>query len=294
MSKFKLSALLSFSKQTTDDKEKGDKCASSVSHVSKRAPWSQEMRNPFKKFADRLIAEAKAEGRASSAENYATAVTSFLKFLDEPDIPVAKIGKSLLKSYEQWLWGNGVSHNASSCYMRSLRAIYNKAVKKYHLQNHYPFEAVFTGNDKIEQRVMGKSDMAAIEALDLEPGSDLERARDLFLFQFYAACMPFWYAANLKKEFLHDDYIYSPHKLSKGLIYIEILPPMQKIIERYDDPASKYVFPRLKAVLDKKPSKEYDEFFAHYHQQLDQIGEMAGVGKTLKAYLAKYAYMDDF
>lgn len=252
------------------------------------------MKNSLKKFSDRLIEETEAEGRASCAENYTMAVRSFMKFLDEPDILVSKISKPLLKSYEQWLWNNGVTHNTSSCYMRSLRVVYNKAVENYHLMNRYPFDAVFTGNDKKEKRVMGRSDIVAIETLDLEPGSDLYRTRDFFLFQFYAACMPFWYVANLKKKYLYDNVIRSPHKLNKSLIFIDLLPPMQQIIERYNDPASEYLFPRLKVVLDKKPSKEYHDFFERYHLLLNQMGEMAGVQKTLKAYLDKYSYLDDF
>ena len=252
------------------------------------------MKTSLKTFSDRLIEETEAEGRTSSAQNYAAAVRSFMKFLDEPDIFVSKINRPLLKSYEQWLWNNGVSHNTSSCYMRSFRVVYNKAVEYYRLKNRNPFDAVFTGNDKKEKRVMGRSDIVAIETLDLEPGSDLYRTRDFFLFQFYAACMPFWYVANLKKKYLYDNVIRSPHKLNKSLIFIDLLPPMQQIIERYNDPASEYLFPRLKVVLDKKPSKEYHDFFERYHLLLNQMGEMAGVQKTLKAYLDKYSYLDDF
>ncbi|MGP1536784.1 phage integrase SAM-like domain-containing protein, partial [Bacteroides heparinolyticus] len=62
----------------------------------------------------------------STAENYRTAVRSFVRFNSGRDVPLSALDAETLRRYERWLRDRGVCPNTSSCYLRSLRAIYNK------------------------------------------------------------------------------------------------------------------------------------------------------------------------
>ncbi|TWJ16839.1 integrase-like protein, partial [Bacteroides zoogleoformans] len=74
---------------------------------------------------------AAAEGVSlSTQENYRTAVRSFIRFSGGTDVPVSALDADSVRNYERWLRDRGVCPNTSSCYMRSLRAIYNKAATK--------------------------------------------------------------------------------------------------------------------------------------------------------------------
>ncbi|WP_315087084.1 phage integrase SAM-like domain-containing protein, partial [Bacteroides heparinolyticus] len=61
----------------------------------------------------------------STADNYRTAVRSFVRFNGGKDLPLSALNADIVHAYERWLRGQGVCPNTSSCYLRSLRAIYN-------------------------------------------------------------------------------------------------------------------------------------------------------------------------
>ena len=83
----------------------------------------------------------------STADNYRTAVRSFVRFNGGRDLPLSALDADTVRAYERWLRGQGVCPNTSSCYLRSLRAIYNKAAAKRLVKDRAPFKGVFTGNE---------------------------------------------------------------------------------------------------------------------------------------------------
>ncbi|WP_373727789.1 phage integrase SAM-like domain-containing protein, partial [Bacteroides heparinolyticus] len=84
-------------------------------------------------------AASRGVGR-STAENYRTAVRSFVRFNSGRDVPLSALDAETLRRYERWLRDRGVCPNTSSCYLRSLRAIYNKAASKRLVKDRAPFK----------------------------------------------------------------------------------------------------------------------------------------------------------
>ncbi|MGP1538015.1 phage integrase SAM-like domain-containing protein, partial [Bacteroides heparinolyticus] len=95
----------------------------------------------------------------STAENYRTAVRSFVRFNSGRDLPLSALDADTVRAYERWLRGQGVCPNTSSCYLRSLRAIYNKAASKRLVKDRAPFTGVFTGNERTVKRSIGAEEM---------------------------------------------------------------------------------------------------------------------------------------
>lgn len=91
----------------------------------------------------------------STVENYKTAVRSFIRFGGGRDMPLSSIDCRLVACYKRWLRENGVCPNTSSCYLRSLRAIYNKAAQRRKVRDRKPFRTAFTGNDRTVKRSIG-------------------------------------------------------------------------------------------------------------------------------------------
>ena len=82
----------------------------------------------------------------STVRNYHTALRSFSSFLDGTDIPVHSLTPHLVSLYADWLTDRGVSANTASCYLRSLRALYNRMARQGRTRRICPFANVFTGN----------------------------------------------------------------------------------------------------------------------------------------------------
>ena len=154
----------------------------------------------FSGFVREEIARTRLMHRHSTADNYATALRSFLAFHAK--------GHLLCRGGQQagrCLRGNGsgkrgYARTPLSCYMRSLRAVYNKAVEQGLTEQKEPFVNVFTGISRTRKRSIEKADINKLRAVQVKPGSFMQLVRDVFLFCFYACGMPFVDVAFLKKS----------------------------------------------------------------------------------------------
>lgn len=96
----------------------------------------------FVDCARKEILNARERGSFSTAANYDTALRSLLTFIKREDIMLNEITTEMLESYQKWLLRRNVSLNTVSCYMRSLRSIYNRATDS----KSRVFSRIFTGS----------------------------------------------------------------------------------------------------------------------------------------------------
>ena len=258
---------------------------------SKQPTEGRTTENLFRRHSEQLIDRTRKEGRTSCADNYRTAVRSFMKFLGGEDIPVTKINSALIRCYELWLRDNNVSRNTSSCYMRSLRSLYNKVTQATHTKNRNPFEDVFTGNEKTVKRAVGENVISKIAALILPPATRLCFSRDLFLFSFYAMGMPFIDVAHLKKSQIKDGVLTYYRQKTGTKVQAQVEPCMQDIIRRYGTPSSPYVFPILRdGATAAETALRYRSALGYHNRLLKQIGCMAGLERPLTTYVARHSW----
>lgn len=118
---------------------------------------------------NRFVETAAKGVSTSTVNNYHTAVRSFLLFNGENDIALSAITNNKIRLYERWLKGNGVRNNTIACYLRSLRAIYNKGVAKHKVRDAKPFKGVFTGNERTVKTSLTIDDINRLVALKLPP-----------------------------------------------------------------------------------------------------------------------------
>lgn len=118
--------------------------------------------------------------------------------------------------------------------MRSLRAIYNKAVARGVIETplQCPFAEVFTGVEVTRKRALTPVEMTRISRFRL-PAGQLERARRYFLFAFLAQGMSFVDMAYLKKEDVQKDVIYYRRKKTGQSIMVSITPELRELINSF-------------------------------------------------------------
>lgn len=71
---------------------------------------------------------------------------SFMRFRKEKDLLISQLDSLIMEDYESYLRKNGLTLNTISFYMKRLRAIYNKALEQYGLEDRKPFAHSFTKN----------------------------------------------------------------------------------------------------------------------------------------------------
>ena len=95
-------------------------------------------------FIHGMIAKKLHVGRLGTAKTYRDALASFSRFRGGDDITIDALDAELMIRYEAWLKEQGLKRNSSSCYLRTLRTLYRKAVEKGLTTDKGIFRHVFT------------------------------------------------------------------------------------------------------------------------------------------------------
>lgn len=240
--------------------------------------------------AEQQAKHCEEANRFSTAKNYRTAIRSLSRFLQGQQLTVKDISPELMTDYAQWLRQQGISMNTVSCYLRSLRAIYNKVVKQYDLEDRKPFKDLFTGHAKTVKRSATGDDIKRLQAMILPKHSALQLSRDIFLFSLYAQGMPFVDVAFLRKEQIRDGLIvYERHKTGQQIV-VKIEGCIQEIINRYSSADSDFVFPIITAHRPAQAYKQYQSSLRNYNRNLHKLEKLAGLKRGLTSYVVRHTW----
>lgn len=243
----------------------------------------------FMAFTKKLILQLKQIGKRRTAETYTTTLNSFMRFRDGRDIPVEEVESNLMVEYESYLKAAGICPNATSFYMRNLRAIYNRAVDMGLTMQRYPFKHVYTGIDKTVKRAVSLKIIRQIRNLDLTLNPSLDYARDMFLFSFYTRGMSFVDMAFLKKRDIQNGILSYRRQKTHQQLFIKWEKPMQDIVEKYDTRNTPYLLPIIRNMqVDER--RQYKTAAHRVNSKLKKLGEQMGLTIPLTSYVARHAW----
>lgn len=244
----------------------------------------------FISFTRTLINQLNQIGKRRTAETYTTAMNSFLRFRGEMnDVPLDVIDSNLIVAYETYLKSVGICPNTTSFYMRSLRAIYNRAVEKELTPQRNPFKHVYTGIDKTIKRAVPLNIIRQIRDLDLTLSPMLDYARDIFMFSFYTRGMSLIDMAYLKKKNLHNGILSYRRQKTNQQLFIKWEKPMQDIVNKYNTSATPYLLPIIRETeLDAR--RIYRNAAHLINAKLRKIGEQLDLPIPLTSYVARHTW----
>lgn len=243
----------------------------------------------FLSYARKAVRSMEGIQSVSTCRNYKTALLSLEKFLTR-DISVSQLTAEKIEQYEHWLLNHNVTYNTVSCYMRSLRSLYNHVVEKHRLRHKDPFVKVFTGNERTAKRSVTEREMQRLRRLQLIEGSFLCMVRDVFLFCFYAMGMPFIDAAFLRKSQIEGGVIVYKRRKTRQMVRVKIEPCMRQIMHQYEDDKSEFVFPFIRQDSIDSMQRQYNSALGRYNLALRKLGDMIGVKSRLTSYVARHTW----
>lgn len=251
---------------------------------------SKKKENTFFVFMEDVASNLKSLGKIRTSETYKSSLDSFKKFRKGKDLTFKKFNQDLMIEYEAYLKAKGVSKNTSSFYMRTLRAVYNRAVNKELTPQKYPFKYVYTGVDKTQKRAVSLQTMKQIKHLNLSSEKKLDFARDMFLFSFYARGMSFVDMAYLRKNDLSNGILtYRRHKTGQ-LLHIKWEACMQEIVNKYKNEQSTFLLPIINTNEVEEQRKQYIYSAHNINRCLKKIGAMLGLSLPLTMYVARHTW----
>ena len=230
--------------------------------------------------------ELKKVGMAAA---YKSTRSSLARFIGRPDVRMSEVDSAFVRRYEDFLYSNGSSGNTVSYYLRNLRSLYNQAVADgYHPRGEYPFAKAQTRPAKTVKRALSRMDMQNLADLNLENEPELECARDLYLFSFYAQGMAFVDIVLLRKSDICNGVLaYSRHK-SKQLIRIAVTSQMQGLMDKYKT-ENEYLFPIISGEY-ASGYKQYRLALGRINRHLKKIAVAADIKVPLTTYTARHTW----
>ena len=241
-------------------------------------------------FIRDMIAVKCRAGRYGTAKTYRDALNSFACFRGGQDMALDALDADTVGLYEAWMKGRGLKRNSTSCYLRTLRTLYRRAVEKGLATDKDIFRHVFTGFAKTPKRAIPLSSVRSIRRLDLPDGSPRAFARDLFLLSLYLQGMSFVDLAYLRKSDIRNGCLRYDRKKTRQTLDIAWGAPMQAIVDKYAHRASgPYLLPIITR-QDGTERHQYERVEHNVNRNLKKIGEMAGLHVPLTTYVARHTW----
>lgn len=250
-------------------------------------PTSQSVFTFFRK----QIAKKEQMQCVGTKNNYTNAVNRFIEFRNQKDLTFSQMTADMMEMYQAWLWNRGVGQNTVSFYLRTLRTLHHKAVEAGQATSNDIFAHVQTANVRTAKRAISIKDIRNIEKLELQIGSSIDKARDLFLLSFYLRGMAFVDMAFLKKSDLKCGMVSYNRRKTHQNLNIEWIKPMQAIIDKYAEQTkdSPYMLPILTG-KETSPYTQYRKVEYNTNYNLKKIGKMIGLKIPLTTYVARHTW----
>jgi integrase/recombinase XerD len=254
----------------------------------------KQLSTTFKSFAEQLITQMMEVGRTGNALVYQTAVNRFISYCNNRDVCFSEIDYTLLDKFSHHLIRSGLKQNSISNYFRSIRAIYNRAIKaKIVDRSNYPFHDFSIKSEKTAKRAISKDDIIKLRQLNLEVNSTAERSLKCFLLSFYLRGISFTDLAYLKQSNIIDGRVVYKRRKTHKNYSIKLFPEAQVMFEQLHVDGSDYLLPILPnntqedSIETKKVIRQYIKTTNKY---LKRMSEQVGLCSPVTTYTSRHSF----
>lgn len=248
----------------------------------------------FKEFGEQLVRDMLTVNQAGNAIVYQTTINRFMKYANNPDLKFTEIDYNKLEGFKRHLMKDGVKQNTISNYFRTLRAIYNKAIKaKLIERSHYPFLDITIKTERTAKRAITIDDLKAIAQLKLPVRSKKWNARNYFFLSFALIGASFTDLAYLTSENIGKGRLtYKRRKTGKELT-IKLLPYTQGLITNYKGLSAKYLLPVVQANVEEDTLRAkalIAQWIKTTNKWLGKIAEDCKLDCEVTTYVARHTW----
>lgn len=248
----------------------------------------------FKTFTDNLIKEMFETEKTGNALVYTTASNRFLVFCSNPSIRFDEIDYSILEKFNHYLVLEGLKQNSISNYFRTLRAIYNKAIKaKIVDRSSYPFFDITVKAEKTTKRAISKEDISKFINYTSVENTPIDTALKYFLLSYYLIGISFTDLALLKRENIVDGRIVYRRKKTKKDYSVMVFPQAERLLSEFKSIDSDYLLPILPKDIPcngRKAKKIIQQWIKITNKHLKILAEYLEINGLITTYVARHTF----
>lgn len=267
------------------EKGEGYTCADIVDTYRGRTDMNQLFA-----YADSLMEKLQSTGHGGTAANYSNACRALEEFLGKRLLSFGDFTPQCVDGFVEFLLARGNCENTAVCYLKQLRAIYNKALRAGIVKDDlYPFRNQSFRTTPTRKRALGVKELKKLATVELRTQHpDIRLARDLFMASFYGCGISFADLCRLRREHIEGGFLcYKRHKTQQPL-RVRIEKPLRELLLRYANPQSPYLFPMLRGFADE--DRGYHSAKDRFSKRIRRVGELAGMEFPLTFHTARHTW----
>jgi len=248
----------------------------------------------FKTYADQLITEMFSINKAGNAIIYQTATNRLMGYAANSCLKFTEITYTFLEGFKRHLINDNVKQNSISNYFRTLRAIYNKAIKaKLVERSHYPFLDITIKTERTAKRALGVADLKTIATIELKPSTPLWQARNYFLLSLTLMGSSFTDLAYLKhKNISKGRLVYRRQKTGQELD-IKLQPNILKLLDSFSKSQTEFLLPVLPSGIEagsKTSKKIIAQWIKTTNKYLDRLATFCRIDALITTYVTRHSW----
>ena len=272
----------------------------------------------FFSFGEKLIGEMRKQERFGNATAYQTTINSLKDFTGNKDLYFEELNYDFLMKYHtdflsrEKKTGKKInsrstkkrgnkeeniskknSLNGLSVYMRTVRAIFNQAIKSGVAdKNLYPFDKYKIKNEPTKKRALEMDDIRKILLMKISPSDHFFHTRNYFIASYLMCGMSFIDMAFLTVGELEGGRVNYRRKKTSKLYDFIISKQLKEILDFYIKGKSKndFVFPMIQPDRLEKQYKDIGEARNKYNQRLKTLAENCGIESHLTSYVSRHSF----
>lgn len=244
-------------------------------------------------YGENQIEQFKKAGKAGNAICYSCAVNKLKAYAGNSKLLFEDVSYKFLNEFNVSLLNEGIKVNSISVYFRTIRALFNKAIKEGIISpNIYPFHAFKIKNEKTVNRTLSLDEMRRIAHLDLPKEKPIWHQRNYFLLSFYFIGINFadLLTANWKENVIDGRLIYRRKKTAK-VYNIKIQPAAMELLLYYKKSSTSLLLPILKQTIDAmQVKKDVNQARKTCNNYLGKIAKQCSIEKEITGYYSRYCW----
>ena len=252
-------------------------------------------------FYLRTVEQLKREGAVGNAYAYLNSYNVLKSFnRDKPlHFTFSRIDADYLEKFEEWMRARGNKDTSMSFQMRTLRAVFNRAIKlKAVAREKNPFTdyKISRFNTRTPKRALSKADVMKIVDADCTAESDSCRlAQSVFTFSYLCGGISFVDVANLTPDNIVDGRLSYNRQKTHGAIHVPLSERAMRIVNRYAEACeqSGYLFPILDSRRHTMPMQKRNRVHKVCHQvntELRQLARRLNISGEVTTYCARHSF----
>lgn len=248
----------------------------------------------FKSFSEHLILQMYEINKTGNALVYQTALNRLIAFYGKDDLDFKDVNYVFLERFKHHLLVNGLKINSISNYIRTIRAIYNKAIKmKVVDRSFYPFYDVDIKSEKTAKRAILKEDLCKLRQLSLKQNSGSWKALNYFLLSFYLRGISFTDLAYLKCSDIKEGRIFYKRRKTHKNYSIRLFWEAESLIDQIHVSGDTYILPILPNGVPEdgiKAKKIIRQWIKTTNKYLKKLSSECDLVDPITTYVSRHSF----